>query len=474
MTIRQRLSFSNILMIAIPVVLCVLFINVVMWNAMRFLEQAHFADNLQVIRLRNRAVTVPEDWDGGFESLLALVQEAERELPLGANVSVYKDGARLYPTDAGYTNRLVESGIAPEAFAGQTITIEQSVYHLQTAGDYAIVVSLEDINTEDFSSFRSYFQRTGFLMFAFVVAGICLTNAILTRIMFMHITNPIRILTAGVRELRDGNLDYRLQYKCCDEFKPVCDDFDEMAARLSDMVQARRMDEERRKELFAGISHDLRTPLTAIKAYVEGLEQNVAATEEARRRYLDTIKSKASSIEHILNRLFQYAKLDMDSFPVQIRAADAEAFASDYVEQFEEEFSRKGLRLVKAEGNGAAWIQADVDLLSHVFTNVLDNSMRYKTAAQGNMFITCEQSGAAVTITLRDDGPGVPPENLHKLFDVFYRGDMARNSDGSGLGLAISAKNIERMGGQMTAENAAGGGLVIKLRFPANEGGRRQ
>jgi len=68
----------------------------------------------------------------------------------------------------------------------------------------------------------------------------------------------------------------------------------------------------------------------------------------------------------------------------------------------------------------------------------------------------------------------VPPENLHKLFDVFYRGDMARNSDGSGLGLAISAKNIERMGGQMTAENAAGGGLVIKLRFPANEGGRRQ
>lgn len=112
------------------------------------------------------------------------------------------------------------------------------------------------------------------------------------------ITTPLDALVHGVRQIRDGNLEYRIEYDGKDEFAQVVDDFNEMAQRLQDMVNARQKDDENRRALIAGISHDLRTPLTSIKGYVEGLEKGVANSPQMRREYLDTIRQKTDDLEH--------------------------------------------------------------------------------------------------------------------------------------------------------------------------------
>ena len=470
MTIRQRLSRSNIMMILIPVVLMVIFINVVMWHSMQYLEDNGLFGNQQFERARTFLAERLGDRAMDMDDVFAIVKEAESGLSeKHSQAALYAGDDLLYPD--GFTNHALARGIDLHAFNGETITVGEVSYYIQAAGAYTVVLSLDSRVPDGVAAFRTFFQKTGFLTFAFVLAGICLTNSVLTQIMFRHIMRPLETLANGVHELRDGNLGYRIGYKPCNEFRPVCDDFDEMAARLFDMVHEKQVDEERRKELIAGISHDLRTPLTAIKAYVEGIEKGVASTPALQARYIETIKSKAAMMESIINRLFQYAKLDMDDFPVVRRKVDAGMLAEEYVTHYAAEYAKRGLRLGFTGGAEGMFIQADVDLLNNVFVNVFDNSVRYKQAETGTLAVSCERDGDEVLLRLRDEGPGVPAESLPKLFDVFYRADAARNSEGSGLGLAISAKNIQRMGGRIEAANAAGGGLEITLRFPlAKEG----
>ena len=469
-TIRQRLSRSNIMMIVIPVVLLILFINVVMWHSIQYLDDNGNFGNRQFERARVFLAEQLDGWQGGEAELLSIIKETESVLAeKHSQIALFREDILIYP--GSFANLAAENGIDLMVFTGDAITVDEITYHVQMAGDYTIMLSLDSRAPDGFAAFRSFFQRTGFLAFAFVIAGICLTNAVLTQIMVRHIMEPLATLANGVHELRDGNLDYRIGYKLRNEFRPVCDDFDEMAARLEAMVNERQLDEERRKELIAGISHDLRTPLTAVKAYVEGIEKGVASTPALQARYIETIKSKVATLENIINRLFQYAKLDMDDFPVMLRKVDATLLAAEYVEHYAAEYAKRGLRLVLADGADKLFIRADVDLLNNVFVNIFDNSVRYKAKETGTLTVACERKGDEVLIRLRDDGPGVPPESLPKLFDIFYRADAARNSEGSGLGLAISAKNIQRMDGRIAAVNGPEGGLEIQLLFPqANVG----
>lgn len=127
-----------------------------------------------------------------------------------------------------------------------------------------------------------------------IFLSILLTNRFLIRFVFRKIERPLDILTKGVHEIRDGNLDYRIHYDGNDEFLPVCEDFNEMAERLKTSVCQIQRQERSRKELVAGISHDIRSPLTSITAYVEGLLDGIARTPEAQRQYLETIRAKAA------------------------------------------------------------------------------------------------------------------------------------------------------------------------------------
>lgn len=303
------------------------------------------------------------------------------------------------------------------------------------------------------------------LLFA-IFLSVLLTNRFLTKFMLQKIADPLDILADGVCQIRDGNLDHRIVYNERDEFAPVCDAFNEMAGRLKASVDETQRQEESRRELMAGISHDLRSPLTSIQAYVEGLLDGVAQTPQARHKYLLTIKAKAEDIQRMVSQIFLFSKMDLEEYPVHPRPLRLDEEIETLLRETGGEYEARGLRIDSSLSR--AEIFADPTELRRVLTNVLDNAAKYKTAAQGRMTVELRPEGEGFLLTMTDDGPGVPEEALPKLFELFYRSDPARRDprQGSGLGLAIAAKAISRMGGVISAENAAGGGLAILIWLP--------
>ena len=304
------------------------------------------------------------------------------------------------------------------------------------------------------------------LILVLFIIIVSLVNNLLTHRMTKKITKPLEPLGEGVRQIQDNNLAYRINYQNNDEFRPVCDAFNEMAARLEASNAQRNKDEANRRELIAGISHDLRTPLTSIKGCIEGIETGVASTPEMREKYLAIIKNKTAAMEHIIEQLFLFSKLDMDEFPLNLRRVDLSLAIADMAEDALSEYTSRGLDIKITKMPGNIHVNADVLLLRNVIINIFENSSRYKTMERGQIEISASTVNDSVLLRLADDGPGVQADMLPKMFDTFYRTDPSRSKMGSGLGLAISAKIVERMGGKIYAELPASGGLAIVIRLP--------
>jgi signal transduction histidine kinase len=335
-------------------------------------------------------------------------------------------------------------------------------------------------NRIDFGEYAYIFFILWISMLVLVMIIVFIVNRFLTRVMVKHIINPLEILSNGVRQIRDNNLGFRLDYQEDDEFRPVCEVFNEMAAQLEAMIAERQKDEESRRELIAGISHDLRTPLTSIKAYLEGIETGVASNREQQENYFSTIKNKTNDLEHIINQLFLFSKLDLNDFPLNFKILDAGPLVADMIMELSDEYAKRGLAVELGEITRNIFVNIDPILFRTVIINVLENSAKYKNSDQGRLTVSClpVQKGIPVSkdgieIRLTDDGPGVSKEVLEKLFDVFYRADLSRNTTGNGLGLAISQKIVNHMDGLIRAEPGslpAGRGLSIVIYLPAANG----
>ena len=328
-----------------------------------------------------------------------------------------------------------------------------------------------EFNREIMRNFRSspnhdLIMARWILVIALFLILISMINGYLTHRMSKEITKPLETLGEGVRQVQANNLSYRIDYQNNDEFLPICEAFNEMAEKLEVSTTQREKDEKNRRELIAGISHDLRTPLTSIKGYLEGIETGVAATADMRKQYFYIVKNKASEMEHIIEQLFLFTKLDMDEFPLKMRPLDIYPALSYMTDDFISEYASRGLEIILQEMQKDIYVSADVLMLRNVIINIIENSVKYKIKEQGQIQISAEVENNFFSLRLKDDGPGVKADILPKLFDAFYRTDPSRSRPGSGLGLAISAKIIERMGGSIQGELPASGGLTIVIKLP--------
>jgi signal transduction histidine kinase len=341
----------------------------------------------------------------------------------------------------------------------------------------AISVSIYFYTGSWFPSHRNYTETEGLnvLLRLFPWTLFLTTVGIINNLFAIRLTNrilkPLGPLSEGVKEIRNNNYAYRIDYQKDDEFRQVCEAFNEMAAKLETSTAERQKEEANRRELIAGISHDLRTPLTSIKGYLEGIETGVASTPEMRKEYFSIITRKTTELEHIIEQLFLFSKLDMDEFPLNMRNVDIVSSISDIIEDTVSEYAVRGLAIqleampIAAMPNGA-FVSVDTMWLRNVIINIFENSVRYKTKEQGQIQVSAALENNFISFYFADNGPGVQADTLAKLFDVFYRTDPSRNKKGSGLGLAISAKIIERMGGSIYAELPASGGLAIVIKMP--------
>ena len=338
------------------------------------------------------------------------------------------------------------------------------------------LTAVEESKSEDTKDILANYSMPYYIpviMFILVLIIVFLTNRFLTKFISRRIMTSIDVLVNGVHEISDGNLTYRIQYGRNDEFAAVCNDFNEMALRLSDMVKQRQIDENSRKELIAGISHDLRTPLTSIKAYIEGLKKGVASTPEMQEKYLDTIQNKTEDLEYIINQLFLFSKIDIGEFPLNFETVDIGCEIEKMITGLADEYTERGLEISLKEKTQGVFVSIDTVQFRNVLQNILDNSVKYGNKNNPRAEIFCRKSNDSVSVIINDNGPGVSEELCEKLFDVFYRGDTSRNnpSKGSGLGLAISSKIIKRLNGSIIAENIQGGGLSVIISLPEQKGG---
>ena len=234
-------------------------------------------------------------------------------------------------------------------------------------------------------------------------------------------------------------------------------------------------EEESRKELLAGISHDIHSPLTSIRAYVEGLLDGIADTPAKQKNYLATIQKKTIEIDQMVRKLFLFSKMELGEYPYSPERMNAVKEIADFVEASAGDYRRQGLEIQTGSMPQEAVIEADPTGFRSILTNLLDNSAKYKDKETGTVSITGRIEGTNMLLFVDDDGPGVPDEALPKLFDVFYRNDPSRKNpyQGSGLGLAIVWKTMERMGGTIHAENLSAGGLRMALEIPLWKEGSR-
>jgi signal transduction histidine kinase len=315
--------------------------------------------------------------------------------------------------------------------------------------------------------------RTGILFLNLLISMIVINlfNNYLTHRMTKRIIQPLEPLNEGVRQIQANNLTYRIDYQNNDEFRPVCEAFDNMALRLETSTAQKEKDETNRRELIAGISHDLLTPLTSIIVSLEGLEKGVASTPVLQKKYHTHIRNETTNMKHIIQQLFLFSKLDMNEFPLNMMNVNICLAISEMLEEALVGYENRGLTIHLSDFPKDVIVNADVFLLRNVVTNIIENSIKYKTKEHGQMEINAAVQDNFILFRFADNGPGVKPDILEKLFDVFYRADPSRTGGhSSGLGLPISAKIIKSMGGTIDAELPPSGGLSVVIRLPIFQG----
>lgn len=319
------------------------------------------------------------------------------------------------------------------------------------------------------------------------MAFIILTSLLLTYFVSRTIIRPIRSLRAAALKIKEGDLTHELRLekqaakKKQNEIEQLSAAFEEMRIRLMHSIEQSLQYEDNRKQLLSHISHDLKTPISAIKGYVEGIMDGIANTEEKRLRYMQTIYRKASDMDQLIDELFLFSKLDLHRVVYDFKTVDIARYLEYLFDEQRFEMEKAGVKLMFQDAAGGALQAAvDPDKLYRVFTNILNNSVKYMLqdgiAREHQVTVRVSREGDFAKIEIEDTGPGIDADDLPYIFDGFYRAEQSRNSEtgGSGLGLAIVKQIVEGHGGIVWAENRPDGGARFCLKLPLttdNQGG---
>jgi signal transduction histidine kinase len=308
--------------------------------------------------------------------------------------------------------------------------------------------------------------------FAGILLALIISNGLLTYFVSKSIIKPINELSEAAEQISKGNLDFQIEPTGKDELGKLAETFEQMRFKLKESAEMQRKYEENRKELIANISHDLKTPITSIKGYVEGIRDGVANTPEKMDRYIQTIYKKAVDMDHLIDELFLYSKLDLHRVPFEFEIVDLKSYLTDYIEELRFDVEKDGVVVTFHAEKGAYQVLADREQLKRVITNVVQNSLKHMNKLEKHIHIHLLLENNNVIVQIKDNGIGIPEEDLPLIFDRFYRADPSRNTGtgGSGLGLAIVKRIIEEHGGDIWAESKLGEGTSIFFTIKSKDG----
>ena len=281
---------------------------------------------------------------------------------------------------------------------------------------------------------------------------------------YRSIAVPLVKLKKATQNIKEGNLDFVLDVEGKDEFSELCQDFEEMRRRLKESTEEKSLIEKENRELISNISHDLKTPITAVKGYVEGIMDGVADTPEKMDRYVRTIYNKTNEMDHLINELTFYSKIDTNRIPYTFNKLNVEDYFEDCSEEVGLELETRGIELVYANYvEKDVMVIADGEQIRRVIHNIISNAIKYMDKPKGIIQIRIKDVGDFIQIEIEDNGKGIGPKDLPYIFDRFYRTDVSRNSSkgGSGIGLSIVKKILEDHGGKVWATSRLGIGTIM-------------
>ena len=287
-----------------------------------------------------------------------------------------------------------------------------------------------------------------------IILALILTTSCFVLWIYRAVMGPIRKMQSAAQNIKEGNLDFELRPDADDELGSLCQDLEEMRRRLKDSAEEKVKYDKESKELISNISHDLKTPVTTIKGYAEGIMDGVADTPEKVDRYVRTIYNKANEMDTLINELTLYSKIDTNKIPYNFNIVSVNAYFDDCAEDLSLELESSNVEFRYFNYvDPSVKVIADAEQIKRVIHNIINNSLKYMDKTKGVINLRVKDVGDFVQIELEDNGKGIAAKDLPNIFDRFYRTDASRNSatGGSGIGLSVVKKIVEEHGGKIWA-----------------------
>ncbi len=307
------------------------------------------------------------------------------------------------------------------------------------------------------------------LRLVFVLCGYALVaTAGPAQLMSWSVSRRFEALTEAAGRIASGDLTARVVMRGADEVAHLGGAFNAMAAALEASRQQREELEQARRDLFAAISHDLRTPLATIRVMVEAIEDGVVSDATTSERYLKTINGEIQRLSLLIDDLFELTTIDSGELRLRLELLRVEEVIAETMDALRPQVELAGIRLAFEPGAGTAPVQADPQRLSRVLYNLVQNAIRH-TPSDGAIVLRTAAAPGGVEVAVSDNGEGIAREDVPFVFDRFYRGEKSRSREhgGSGLGLSIARGIVEAHGGRIWVEAGEGRGATFAFTLPA-------
>ena len=271
------------------------------------------------------------------------------------------------------------------------------------------------------------------------------------------LTRPIRELTRATHAVSEGDLTQQVPVRSKDELGELARAFNKMSSELSHSINTR-------KQMTADIAHELRTPLSLILGHAEAVHDGVLPPS---RENFEIIREEATRLEHLVNDLRTLSLADAGELSIQLQIIEPVRLLNEVAALYQYQTQKKNITFELNAAPNLPNIEVDPGRMTQVLTNILDNAMRH-TPEGGRIVLAAKEVDDMVELSVQDSGPGLSVEDIDRIFDRFYRTDIARQREdgGSGLGLAIAKSIVQAHGGQLLAESEPGAGLKVKVRLP--------
>ncbi len=342
---------------------------------------------------------------------------------------------------------------------------------MAAVGFYAIKTILPTLNVQwsianyEYIALLPDFKQMAIDAMISVILILFFTAAILIIWTYSGIISRLRQLNKAAENIRDGNLDFTIDTKGHDEISELSESFEAMRKRLQMNAQEKLDVEQEHRMLISNIAHDLKTPITAIKGYSEGILDGVADTPEKQERYLKTIYNKANEMNTLINELTLYSNIDTNKIPYNFHKLNVRDYFTDCMEELEMDLENQHVQLTFFNYVDEDTLMiADPEQLGRVIHNIVGNAIKYMRAEEPSFIsMRIKDVGDFIQVEIEDNGKGISNKDLPYIFDRFYRADASRNSaaGGSGIGLSIVKKIIEDHGGKIWATSKENVGTVM-------------